>query len=472
MAIKKLASKLRMVSIVAFLLIVFGSSAFCEDCTKVIPSRVGNIDNAVKIDNTWTGAAVGFDAVERNRLIYIGYYDSLRRLSIAQYSLDSFKLCVTHLGSTFGGWDGHNNIVMAFDTRGRLHIAGNMHDSRLVYGRSFKANSISDVEMQGMVGVDEDSVTYPNFAVTPDGSLSFLYRNGTSGDGGWYVNVFNGLEWRRAVDGKIFAATSRGRTTSAYPSPFVIGPDGFANISIVWRRKLDVKTNYAISFVKTRDFIHWFDHNGNALKLPIGPEDDDVIENTGEERGLLNSQRVGASADGQPIVAYTRYGSDGKNAIILARPNGKIWKKSIIASSKRVATIRGGGSLPQAPRFQVPSSLGSGIGKIQISFPDEPAKVIYFDETTLSPVATPDLGRQKHDKGILISSPNNLVDGRKIEIEVRSYSTEQPVGSSGRIVYFAQRADRDRPRSCTTSEPTACNPPSTPLVFIPNLSHQ
>lgn len=212
------------------------------------------------------------------------------------------------------GWDSHNSVALTFDRRGQIHIAGNMHASPLVYGAAASSDTIDNIALSSMIGRDENRVTYPSFINGPDGNLYFAYRSGWSGNGDWFLNVLDDNKWKRVTDHPIFSATWQGGPTNAYPSVIRVFQDGYVHIAVVWRRTPDVATNYAITYARTRDFLHWEDHNGRPFALPMDPGKSDMIEYTGQAQGLVNSARVGVTTAGKPIIAYTKYGPNGKTS--------------------------------------------------------------------------------------------------------------------------------------------------------------
>ncbi|WP_107341989.1 BNR repeat-containing protein [Agrobacterium pusense] len=435
-------------------------------CGPSISIPVGDGLHGVEIDKVWSGATVTFDAVARNGKTYFGYYDADRWLAVAQFDSASGIVCRTRLTSQYAGWDSHNIIALAFDGDGQLHVAGNMHSSPLVYGAAASSDSIKDITLAPMIGRDEKKVTYPIFINSSDGKLYFSYRSGDSGNGEWVVNVRDDQKWKRTLDGPIFSSVWDSSPTSAYPTPFRVYQDGFIHIAAVWRRTSDVASNYAITYARTRDFIHWEDHNGQPITPPMNPGNSDMIDAPGEGKGLVNAARVGITTGGKPIVAYTKYGPDGKNSIVLASPSRDGWHQSIIATAEQRNVIAGGGSVPNLPTIGDLYVYRGELGRITVAFPGEKQKLISFETDTLRVVDAPKsdtkpaVGRNLH-----ISPPQGLADIRRNSRSVRvDGSAEKTAGS---IVYFSQGVNRDSPRKCTLKQPTACAPPPSPLIFIP-----
>ncbi len=440
--------------------------AIASTCQQGTSLPLGGGRNGIEIDKAWSGATVIFDAIARGKMVYFGYYDADRWLTVAELDPHSGVVCRFRLASKFAGWDSHNGVALAFDGNGQLQVAANMHDSPLVYGEATIPDSIAGMSLSLMIGRDEDKVTYPNFMNSPDGKLYFAYRSGVSGNGEWLVNVRDGQTWRRALDNPIFTSTWNGSPTNAYPSTFRMSPGGYVHLAIVWRRAPDVASNYAITYARTRDFVHWEDHAGRPLTPPLDPDNSDMIEATGEDQGLVNSARVSVTAGGKPVVAYTRYGPNGRNSLVLASPSADGWRRSIVATAGQQTVIAGGGTVPNLPSFGDPVVSGGEVGSIDIAFPGERRKRVFFNTDTLS-IVDPPQARPIAAAALPfeISPPPGLANVRKNSRGVRVDGST--TGLAGSIMYFSQGINRDQARKCTSAEPAACEPPPSPLIFVP-----
>ncbi len=442
-----------------------GTHASASTCQQGTSVPVGGGRNGIEIDKAWSGATVVFDAIARGKMVYFGYYDSDRWLTVAELDPLSGVVCRSRLASKFAGWDSHNSVALAFDGNGQLQVAANMHDSPLVYGAAASPDSIAGMSLSLMIGRDEDKVTYPNFMNSPDGQLYFVYRSGVSGNGEWFVNARDGQTWQRTLETPIFASTWNGSPTNAYPSAFRMSADGYVHLAAVWRLAPDVASNYAITYARTRDFVHWTGHDGRPITPPLDPANSDMIEATGEDQGLVNSARVSVTTDGKPVVAYTRYGPDGRNSLVLASPSGDGWRRSIVATAGHQTIIAGGGTVPNLPSFGDPVVSGGQVGSIDISFPGEPRRRVFFDTATLDVVDAPKAGiKPVAIRPLDVSPPPGLANVRKNARGVRVDGV--PAGTAGSIIYFSQGINRDQVRKCTSSEPTACDPLPSPLIFV------
>jgi hypothetical protein len=412
---------------------------------------------------------VGFAGVAMGDKIYVGYYDAERYLTVAEIDRAAGRLCRIRLPSRYGGWDSHNTIVLAFDSQGRLHVAGNMHASSLVYGHAERPSSLDGLKLSVMIGRDEAHATYPYFLLDPEGRLLFFYRSGFSGNGVWLINRLDGERWKRMGDRPLFADRYKNETVNAYFDPFMRDRAGMYHVAVVWRGTSDVSTNFMISYAKSQDFITWFDRNGRTIERPLSPNNMETIEETGKGAGLLNPAQVFIDPEDRPVVVYTRYGDDGRNVIIAARPNGKQWDKIIIARAKTHHPIVGGGSLGVAPRFSNLSfDAASRRSSIDIRFPSEPSIRQELDFDTLAPIGAPrsitPSPQEKMARGM--PKPAPLEQPATTLRTVRRFGGPLDSGPVGFLYYVTQGVNRDRPRECRPEAPRACNPPPSPLIFV------
>ncbi len=443
--------------------------AIAANCGVAEKISVGNGKTGVVIDSAWSGADVSFDALSSGSHIYFAYYNANRWLTVAQLDSKTNTVCLRQLNSRFAGWDSHKYVTLASDSIGRLHVAANMHANPLVYGSEAVPSELDTMSLRDMLGRDEDSVTYPAFINMPDGRLAFIYRNGKSGNGSWFVNFLNVTIWQRAMTSALFASRWQNLPTSAYPSSFKMSADGYVHLAIVWRRTPDVSTNYAITYAKSRDLIHWSDHSGRAIKLPIDPGNSDLIDAPGVGKGLINNARVELTPSGSPLITYTRYESSGRNAVILASPFTSGWRLSTIAVASRRTLMHGGGTVPVAPTFGDPSFNNRlEEGTISVVFPGERQQRIRFNANTLSVVASSYVEKPNDSTEVeAVTPPVGLADVRRLLRPVRVLKGDSRK-SPGSILYFTQGINRDQPRQCTEQEPKACDPPPSPLIFIPS----
>jgi hypothetical protein len=101
-----------------------------------------------------------------------------------------------------------------------------------------------------MVGVDEGSVSYPEFYRTPNGDLLFCYRDGGSGRGDLVINRYqvDSGAWTRLHSNLISGEGKR----NAYWQAF-LDHHGTMHVSWVWRESPDVASNHDMAYARSRD---------------------------------------------------------------------------------------------------------------------------------------------------------------------------------------------------------------------------
>lgn len=420
------------------------------------------------IAQVWTGVRTEMGAaMAPNGHLLVAYYDAERWLTLASLDPAKQQICRLRLPSRFAGWDAHNDISMAIGPDGSLHLVGNLHASKLFYAGG-RADDLASVKPMPMTGQDEDKTTYPTFLRGPGDSLFFLYRSGGSGNGSWLVNRWQDGRWQRVQ--RIFADRDREGSASAYPA-FAMAPDGTLHSVIVWRRTIDVASNYAVSYARSRDLRRWEGIATPPHAAPVGPDDIDRIETPGPRQGLMNNPRLVLAPDGTPVLLYPRQGADGKDAIVAARPQGNRWLVREIAHSARRTEVAGTGALSGMPSVGVVAE--GWEADVTVNFPRQPRQVLRLDLRSLEAgaapanarLAAPDQSRATPSDNASIALPQGLASARVGGQTVRQAGFDGP--PQGRLSWFAQGAAGDRPRPCTTEAPLACNPPPSPLRWTP-----
>lgn len=189
---------------------------------------------------------------------YAVWYDAAGALLIGKRTLPSEAWTTFDLTTISGNplvlpvdTDSHNTVSMIVDQQGFIHIAANMHGDVLRYVRSSAANDITTWTAPGMTGLNEAQVTYPRFALHPDGTLFFMYRDGASGNGDVYLNRRNvGGSWTQLG----MLASGKATNENPYESRFAISEAGTLGVAFTWRPNGgDHNSNADIHFIKSTD---------------------------------------------------------------------------------------------------------------------------------------------------------------------------------------------------------------------------
>lgn len=280
----------------------------------------------VDVAPVWSGHPVGFAIDTTGDRQYVAFYDAQRQMTVAARSLGSDSWTFARLPSRLG-WDSHGEVVLAVDSAGFVHVAGNMHGDPLVYYRSERPRDVSTLRPGRMIGSEERRVTYPRFVRNSDGELFFHYRDGRSGKG---VRIFNRWDpatrrWSRHLERPLFDGLGR---SSAYLTGPLPGPDGRFHLVWVWRDTPSGATNHDLSYARSADLAHWETAAGDPLELPLTPSAKAAIVDPVPVGGGLAGVgfNIGWDGGGRPVVNYLKYDPEGASQVYNARWGSTGWR--------------------------------------------------------------------------------------------------------------------------------------------------
>jgi len=343
-------------------------------------------ETVLDVAPVWAGHPVGFALLTHEDRQFVAFYDAERKLTVASRGLLETKWHFVLLPETLG-WDSHNYIAMAMDDEGCLHLCANMHVKPLVYFRTAKHGDIDTFQrIPSMVGRNEIKCTYPSFFRGPGKEFLFTYRDGSSGSGDQYYNVYEAKSrtWRRLMEEPL---TSGEGDMNAYLGPLRLGPDGFYHLAWIWRDTGGCETNHDICYARSKDLVHWEKGSGQALKLPITLAKADVVDPVPVKGGAINGNvTVGFDSQKRVIVSYHKYDDKGFTQVYDARLEQGRWKIYKISSWDYRWAFEGNGSIP----FEVhvaPVSVGSD-GRLTQSYGNAKCGngTWVLDETSLKPI--------------------------------------------------------------------------------------
>lgn len=366
---------------------------------------------ALAVDQVWSGHPADFSLLTVQRVQVVAYYNRNRQVTLAARNLNSTAWQRLALDSRVG-WDSHNDLNLAVDANGHLHLSGNMHADPMNYWRS--AQPLTDAAQLATAGFmqrlpllvntsEERLATYPTFLTSPRGEFIFTYRNhNDSGhsSGRWHVLRYD-------ADAKRFSRLTGPNGLFEWTGHYSVYPtftvdDKYVHVVWMWRATTDAATNYRLSYARSADLVRWSDAFGRAVSLPLTPDHEQtIVDDVRRGGGLLNGQpRLGLDRDGTPLVAYHRYDGNGLSQVYVARPDATAqrWSTRRLTQSSWTWAFSGGGSLP--PGGAVSNSFEDddpldGIVNLSVTFrrPDgtrEPASGRYqLDETSLAPLTPP-----------------------------------------------------------------------------------
>lgn len=309
-------------------------------CTsiKIVPTDIGF---------GWNNNSVNTVKFRKNALTthqnyqFTGYYDENSCLILAKRKVNTSdweKVKTPYKGNTK---DAHNDISIAIDGDGFLHISWDHHDTKLRYAKSIKPMSLELGEEQSMTGQEENKVTYPQFYNLPNGGLVFFYRSGASGRGNMVINSYDlkSGNWsqlqRNLLDGE--------EKRSAYWQSS-IDQQGIIHLSWVWRESWDVSTNHDLCYARSKDGgITWEKSTGEKYKLPITAASAEYAWQIPQKSSLINQTAMATDKNGNPYIVT--YWSENKipQYQIVYLENGN-WKKINTAFRSTPFYLGGGGT--------------------------------------------------------------------------------------------------------------------------------
>ncbi|NUM54667.1 MAG: BNR-4 repeat-containing protein [Candidatus Hydrogenedentes bacterium] len=303
------------------------------------------VEEALDIESVWAGHPVGFCLLTKPPNQYVAYFDANRQLTVASRTLDSRIWSFTRLDEHVQ-WDSHNGIVMAIDSAGNLHLAGNMHVAPLKYFRSEQPGDATTLtRVPSMIGANEDRVTYPEFLRGPGEKLVFTYRDGSSGGGNQIYNAFDAVSqrWNRLMDTPL---TDGERQRNAYFVGPVTGPDGYYHVCWVWRDTPDCTTNHDLSYARSKDLVHWERSDGTPYQLPITLATSEIVDPIPVNGGVINGcTQIGFDAARSAVVAYHKFDANGNTQIYNARVENGKWQVRQLTTWEYRWEFRGPGSI-------------------------------------------------------------------------------------------------------------------------------
>lgn len=322
----------------------------------------------VDVAPVWAGHAVGFSLLTQGDQQFVAFYAADRQMTVGQRTLGSTVWKFKKLSSAVG-WDSHNYLTLAVDRDLCLHVSGNMHCVPLIYFRSTKPLDINSlVQVPHMTGNHEEQVTYPKFLRDPKGRLVFYFRDGHSGNGNTFFNVYDekSRSWQSLMDTPLFDGEGQ---RNAYPNEPVLGPDGRYHLVWVWRETPMAETNHHLSYIRSRDLSHWETADGKPLKLPITASTEGVVvDPVPVKGGIINGgSQTGFDLQGQAVVSYFKYDAAGNTQVYLARFQQGAWASVQVTDWQYRWDFSGGGSLEQMAVHVGPLKVADGKLTLAVS---------------------------------------------------------------------------------------------------------
>ena len=261
----------------------------------------------VEVGPGWAKNSVNAVVFRKNSLVshgdtqYIAFYDQDANVVLGKRQLGTARWQLARTQYRGNAADAHNSISIMVDGDGFLHMAWDHHNDQLRYARSLQPGSLALGEKRPMVGVDEGSVSYPEFHLLPGGDLLFFYRDGGSGRGNLVLNRYDRARatWTRVHSNLISGEQQR----NAYWQAFV-DDHGTIHVSWVWRESPDVASNHDLAYARSVDEGRsWQSTAGTPYALPITAANAEYAARIPQNSELINQTSMAADKRGNPYIA-------------------------------------------------------------------------------------------------------------------------------------------------------------------------
>jgi len=271
---------------------------------------------------------------------YTAYYNPEGKMVLAKRKLNSntWEKVITQYSGNVK--DAHNDISIAIDVAGYLHVSWDHHDTRLRYARSKAPFSLELGEELPMTGKDEVKVTYPEFHNLPDGKLLFCYRSGASGRGNMIMKSYDvkTKKWTSLQNNLIDGENQR----SAYWQ-ICVGKKGIY-LSWVWRESWDVSTNNTICYAFSADGGQsWQKSTGEKYSLPITKATAEHAWDVPQNSSLINQTSMTVDDAGNPYIA-TYWATNGVPQYKVVYWSNEKWNLIDTNFHSNPFTLGGGGT--------------------------------------------------------------------------------------------------------------------------------
>jgi hypothetical protein len=364
-----------------------------------MPSHLPSSFRAIPVGKACSSFPVGFSLLNHVDRQFVAFYDEDHRIVVGARFLDSNTwnfikpegpwIPERKRKASVVGFDSHNYLTLAADSEGCLHLAGNMHSDPLIYFRSTRPWEIESILFEGrMVGTEEDRVTYPLFFRGPGEQFLFRYRDGGSGNGADFYNLYDpkNHSWSRLIQQPVLDGEGERNAYAELPR---LGPDGLWHMIWMWRDTWDCETNNNLSYARSRNLVDWERSDGTPLALPITLSTGEIVDPSPVKGGLINmSQELGFDHNHRPILTYHRYDNEGRSQAYAARLEEGNWQIRPLSRWTFSWNHHGGGSI--VGEVKISPVTVTKDGRLAVSYETlEAGKGVWIlDDKTLHVVET------------------------------------------------------------------------------------
>lgn len=276
---------------------------------------------------------------------FTAYYDENSNLVLGKRKINASNWEIVKTSYKGNTKDAHNDISMAVDGKGYLHVSWDHHNTKLRYAKSKLPLSLALGVEESMTGIEEKTVTYPEFYNMPNGNLLFFYRSGASGRGNMVINSYDlkTRKWTQLQHNLLDGEEIR----SAYWQASV-DQQGIIHLSWVWRESWDVSTNHDLCYARSKDGgVTWEKSTGEKYILPITASSSEYAWKIPQKSSLINQTAMTTDEKGNPyIVTYWSEKEIPQYQIVYLYKGN--WKK-INTGFRKTSFYLGGGGTKQIP---------------------------------------------------------------------------------------------------------------------------
>jgi autotransporter-associated beta strand protein len=333
-------------------------------------ARAQNVSISTVAANGYAAGDVNSCAIGVNTLTtagnyqFIAYYNSSNQVQVARRALGTTTWQTFNSGFTGATSDDHDVIAMAVDSAGKMHLSWGMHNVALKYAMSdasVTTPTLSSIAFTTQTAGNAPtlfagptgSVTYPQFYHLPAGSpdankLLFTYRNGSSGSGNQYFNVYDPASntWTNS-----FAIDGDRTSVNAYLNSLAYTSNNNLLMSWTWRATPSWQTNSDIMFAQSPDNgTTWYRQGGTTqYGLPIIQNTSNggnanqvaqVVKAIPQNSSFINQTSMTVDANDHPLIAtwwapnwnVSTNSGDPNRQYMLVYYDGTNWRTSQITN--------------------------------------------------------------------------------------------------------------------------------------------
>ncbi|GEM_PF-1703192 len=311
-------------------IVITASGALCTPSMDKLP---------VKLDATWLYNSPSY---QQNGIVTAGDYQYVACIAqgrlphILQRSIFGGPWSVFDLSTIPGNpfaspnaADGHNSFSIAVTKDGHILVTGNEHVNEC---RCVISASPHDISAWNILSYTDDKVTYPRFIQYPDGTTQVFWRQGTSGNGTYYMNTFDDSTLLFGSKALVISAPDGGN-----PYEQTICVDNKGVLHLCWGYRVtsaSADSNSGLYYAKSADkgqtFTNATGDISYAVPLHSGNSERPVVVNQGS--GYVNQNGACVDLSGNYHTVYWQQDENGYTQITHLWFNGLAWKTETVSN--------------------------------------------------------------------------------------------------------------------------------------------